>query len=91
MATVLWGARSGDVQYASREFWRRNIPIDPRVRRLGVESADAFDVGCLVDVFAGRRIVGIELLRDPPPLCLEVVGIERGPEGPELGVKGLGT
>jgi hypothetical protein len=41
---VLWGKRRGDVQYGSRDFWRRNLPVGDLV--LTVDRA-VFDVGDL--------------------------------------------
>lgn len=59
---VLWGRRKGDVQYASRDFWRRNIPIGDD--RLTVSAAQFFDVGDVVDIVGAElgmlRITGIE-------------------------------
>ena len=51
MATVLWGRRRGDVQYGSRAYWRRNIPIRPGVQRLAVSSTAYFDVGDALMVY----------------------------------------
>lgn len=73
MATVLWGARRGDVQYGSRDFWRRNIPIGaPRLR---VSWAQHFDVGMYVDITSWGR--------GDRDVLLRVVG----KEGDELGVR----
>jgi hypothetical protein len=56
---VLWGKRRGDVQYNSREFWRRNIPIG--AERLPVARALHFDVGAIIAVGnESLRVVGIE-------------------------------
>jgi hypothetical protein len=49
-AAVLWGDRRGDVHYNSRDFWRRNIPIDPNVARVMVAGIAYFDVGDVVEV-----------------------------------------
>ena len=73
MSTVLWGRRRGDVQYGSRDYWRRNIPIRPDVQRVAVASSAYFDVGDPV-VFVGGS--GFELVAD-------VVGLEGG----EMGVR----
>lgn len=46
MRTVLWGRRRGELQYNSRDYWRRNIPIGAVVMRVG--SVHYFDVGDMV-------------------------------------------
>lgn len=63
MNTVLWGGRKGDLHYPSREFWRRNIPIDPKVAHLTLASVAYMDVGMVIDITTdgrSRQIVGIE-------------------------------
>lgn len=69
MSTVLWGARRGDVQYNSRAYWRRNIPIG--AAHMAVASAVYFDVGDSIAMGDDKmRVVGLE--RD-------VLGVERVP------------
>jgi hypothetical protein len=59
MSTVLWGARRGDVQFGSRDDWRRHIPIGDS--RLTVDTANYFDVGDVVMVGARvLRVSGME-------------------------------
>jgi hypothetical protein len=74
VATVLWGKRRGDVQYGSRDYWRRRIPIRPDVLRVAVNSTAYFDVGDPV-VFTNSAGSG-ELVAD-------VLGLE----GAEVGVR----
>lgn len=63
MATVLWGARRGDVVYGGRDWRRRNIPIG--VDRVMVASPSYFDVGQVVDLWGSKAkktllVVGME-------------------------------
>lgn len=48
--TVIWGGRTGDVQYGSKQFWRTHIPVDPEVEMLTLASSAYFDVGDTVDL-----------------------------------------
>lgn len=62
-STVLWGKRRGDVQYGSRDYWRRNIPTGAQA--LEVSSTAFYAPGDLVLVHADKsmgylRVVGIE-------------------------------
>lgn len=50
MSTVLWGKRPGDIQYASREYWRHNIPIDPAIRRVTVDGCWFEDSGVYIEI-----------------------------------------
>lgn len=54
MSTVLWGGRRGDVQYGSRDYWRKTIPIDPAVQVIAMHSSAYFDVGDLIDIMVSR-------------------------------------
>jgi hypothetical protein len=59
MSTVLWGKRKGDVQYNSRDYWRRNIPIGAAT--VTVADRGLFDVGDIVGLLStGYAVVGIE-------------------------------
>lgn len=51
---VLWGARRGDVQYGSRDFWRRNLRIGLPV--IVVDRA-VFDVGDLFERLPDRDVL----------------------------------
>jgi hypothetical protein len=46
VSLVLWGGRRGDVQYASREFWRRNLRVG--VPTIEVDTAAWVDVGVVL-------------------------------------------
>lgn len=50
--TVLWGARRGDVQYASRDFWRNNLPFG--VPTITVDTPHYFDVGARIEMLVDR-------------------------------------
>lgn len=45
---VLWGARRGDIQFGSRDDWRRHIPVG--AQRMTVEAPGYWDVGMPFEV-----------------------------------------
>lgn len=83
MSTVLWGRRRGDVIYASRDFWRRNIPIGDA--RLTVASPAYFDVGETFEVVSGKRSGSFFAVGGSASPIMVVTG----KEGAELGVRAL--
>lgn len=76
MRTVLWGRRRGDVQYNSRAYWRRNIPIGAMTVTCDVRYFDPWDIIELVGGYRPTggvyRIIG----RDP---VARMLGLERVP------------
>jgi hypothetical protein len=78
--TVLWGARRGDVQYGSRDWRRRNIPIGARI--MHVNSTAYFDVGDLLDIVGRAARTHTEVLHGGP-FVGRVVGLEPGRLGIE--------
>jgi hypothetical protein len=59
VATVLWGKRRGDVQYGSRAYWMRRIPIGARTMQ--VWGSAYFAPGDLIQTTSGiLRVVGCE-------------------------------
>lgn len=73
MSTVLWGARNGDVQYASRDFWRRTIPFGATTLQTAIRPCTLFDVGLRI------KVVG----------AVEREGVILGFEGDRMGVRWL--
>lgn len=58
MSVVLWGARRGDVQYASRAFWRLNLRIG--LPTIDVGAPAYFDVGDAVTVSGVERVLRVD-------------------------------
>lgn len=62
MATVLWGARKGDVQYASFGYWLTHNPFGPTWMELMDDTLLPGDVVAVSDRDDYLRVVGREPL-----------------------------